>query len=387
MAIPKATSAPAHEVPEGWRQRAETVLSALVAADVETPALVVDEAAMRENARTMAARAAAAGLALRPHAKTHKSRTLALMQRELGALGVCVTKLSEAEALAPAGVPLLLTAPVVARSKLARLAALAGACDLMAVVDTPEGAHDLAAACGAASTRMAVLVDLDTGLGRTGAASPDAACAVAAAIASTDTLEFAGVQAYAGHLQHIGALADRRAASADVDRRLEAHLAALRAAGHTVRIVTGGGTGTASLDMARGLFNELQVGSYLFGDVEYEAVEQDEIALVPALYVATQVVSANQADWVTLDAGSKCLSLDGPLPRVAAGAPPGAAWSLFGDEFGRLTVAGGRPALGERVLLVMGHCDPTINAFDAYTVVAGDGAIRTVPIEARGASV
>lgn len=361
-------------------------------AGVETPALVLDARVMAANIARVAAMARAAGVGLRPHAKTHKSARIAQAQRAAGAVGICCAKLGEAEVLAAAGVgPLLLTAPVRDGAKIARLCALAArAPGLMAVVDAPGGAAALGAAAVAAETRIDVLVDLDVGLGRTGAVGVDGALAVARAVADTPGLRLCGVQGYEGSLQHIEDWVTREVACRAVSGRIAAVVAALHAAGLTVDVVTGGGTGSFPIDLGLGVFTDIQVGSYVFSDAEYDAVALSPDGPRPignALFVLTQVVSANHPGFATLDAGSKSFTLDGPMPRVVAGAPAGTAWAPFGDEFGRLvlTDAAATVPVGTRVLCVVPHCDPTVALHDRYVVVTDDG-IETWPVDARGRS-
>ncbi|MFW5679721.1 MAG: alanine racemase, partial [Pseudomonadota bacterium] len=148
--------------------------------DIDTPALLLDRAALVDNIRTMAAFAESKGVGLRPHAKTHKSADIARLQIEAGALGVCVAKLGEAEALADAGIDrLTITAPLVGRHKLERLARLAERIDeLMIVVDDARMARAVAAAVAGRRKPLACLVDLDPGLGRTGRADEGEAVAL-----------------------------------------------------------------------------------------------------------------------------------------------------------------------------------------------------------------
>jgi len=163
----------------------------------------------------------------------------------------------------------------------------------------------------------------------------------------------------------------------------------LRAAGIEIPIVTGGGTGTFDLDPEARVFTELQVGSYVFMDVDYLRAMADGRNAPPfetALFVATAVVSVNAKDYVTTDAGLKCFATDGPTPVPAAGVPPGSRYEFFGDEHGRLIVPPGapRPPLGARIECVSPHCDPTVNLHDRFHVVRGDTLVDIWPVDARG---
>jgi D-serine deaminase-like pyridoxal phosphate-dependent protein len=199
------------------------------------------------------------------------------------------------------------------------------------------------------------------------------------------------VQGYAGHVQHIAGYDDRRRASHESLATLAAVRDRLEAAGHRCPIVTGGGTGTHVVDTAAGVLTELQVGSYIVSDVEYDAVDltgNGSRRFRNALFVQATVVSAQHPGFATIDAGSKSLAMDGPAPVVAYGAPPGTAYECSGDEFGRLTLPKGSEPLppGSVVGLVVPHCDPTINCFDWYHCVRGDALVDFWPVDARGCS-
>lgn len=359
-----------------------------------TPALVLDLDVLEANIAAMAAWARAEGIALRPHAKTHKCATIGRLQMQAGALGLCCAKLAEAEALSAAGLDrFLLTSPVVGARKLERLMRLAADCsELMVVVDDSDNVRALGAAATAAERDLGVLIDVDIGQQRSGVTDAESALALAEAIAAEPWLTLSGVQGYAGQVQHIAAYEERRRQSHASLAQLAALRDRLTAAGHPCPIVTGGGTGTYAIDPAAGVLTELQVGSYIVSDVDYDAVDltgDGGRAFRNALFVYSRVISAQLAadgGFVTIDAGSKSLSMDGPAPAVAFGAPAGTTWSCVGDEFGRLTLpSGGKaPKVGDLVGLVVPHCDPTVNAFDWYHCVRGDALVDIWPIEARG---
>lgn len=351
--------------------------------DLPTPALIVDRAALTRNIAAMAAFAEAQGVALRPHAKTHKSGEIARRQIAAGAAGICCAKLGEAEALADDGVgDIHLTSPVVAPAAIARLAALNRRVALSAVVDHPDNARALGAGLDAP---LRVFIDVDPGSHRTGVTSAEAAVALARAIAATGVLTLAGVQFYCGSHQHIASLAERRAAIVERTDYLRSVLDALRAAGYAVPVVTGGGTGTFAIDAALGVFTELQVGSYIFLDREYLDCELAGPRFEPALFVDATVVSANTPGMVTIDAGLKAFATDAGVPVVLAGAPGGSGYVFTGDEHGALR-GDGLPGLGARVTLMPPHCDPTVNLYDRYQLVEGDTVVDSWPVTARGRS-
>lgn len=358
---------------------------------LNTPVLVLDRDGLDRNIAAMAAFARAHGLALRPHAKTHKSVEIARLQIDAGAVGVCCAKLGEAEALAGGGIEsILITSPVVSAPALERLAALhARMSDLSVVADHPDNVDALAAAMRSASKPLAVLVDIDPGIRRTGVASPEAAVALAKRIARNDALRFAGVQFYCGVQQHIAAYAERRAAIEERTAYLQTAIEALRSAGHAPQLITGGGTGTHRIDAELGVLTELQAGSYVFMDRQYAECDLAGAGAPPfetALFVDARVISANHASMATLDAGFKALSTDGGAPAVMEGAPAEAAFVFMGDEHGALIAPNHVFRLGERVTLQVPHCDPSVNLYDAYHVVRGDALIDIWPIAARGRS-
>ncbi|MGK6354877.1 DSD1 family PLP-dependent enzyme [Sphingomonas sp. DT-207] len=346
--------------------------------DLPTPALVLDTAALDRNIAAMAEWAGARGLALRPHAKTHKSAEIARRQIAAGAVGVCCAKLAEAEALAAEGIDdIHLTSPVVTSGRIARLKALAARIRLSVVADHPDNVRALA------GTEAAVFIDVDPGKHRTGVTSPDAAVALAEAIAAAD-LRLGGVQYYCGSEQHIATLAGRRAAIAEKTKFLRTVLSALAAAGHAVPIVTGGGTGSFAIDAELGVLTELQVGSYVFLDREYRDCELAGPAFEQALFVDASVISVNTPGMVTVDAGLKAFATDAGVPVVHAGAP-GARYTFMGDEQGAL-IGDALPGLAARVTLVPPHCDPTVNLYDCYAIVEGATIVDMWPVTARGRS-
>lgn len=230
-------------------------------AGLPTPALVIDRPAFERNVLAMAAWARARGVALRPHARTHKSAEIAQRQLAAGAVGVCCAKLGEAEALAAEGVAdILITSPVVSLGAVARLAALARRIRLAVVVDHPDNLARIAAAGMAPD----VLIDIDPGTHRTGVTSADAAVALARAIAAAaPRLRYRGAQFFCGQLQHVPDAAGRRAQLAERAGYLHAVLDALATAGLSAATVTGGGTGSFAIDAELSLLNELQPGSYI----------------------------------------------------------------------------------------------------------------------------
>jgi len=361
-------------------------------AKLATPALVVDIDALERNIAKMAVFARARGVKLRPHAKTHKSSEIARRQIEGGALGVCVAKLGEAEALADAGIEsLLITSPVVTEGGIARLTALNARVDeLIAVTDNAEVAKRLAEAAAQAGKPLKILVDIDPGLGRTGI-QPDRAPPLVEQVAKARGLEYLGLQCYAGQVQHMESPNERRDASLSVMKELAGLRDLLSSRGFRPTIVSGGGTGTFDIDPDAKTLTELQVGSYVFMDKQYNEVWEKPGARPPfevSLYVQTTVISANRDGLATTDAGFKAFATDAGPPVIASGAPDGATYFFFGDEQGGIfyNAAGGKLVPGDVIACVVPHCDPTVNLYDRYHAVRGDTLEAIWPIEARGRS-
>ncbi len=330
----------------------------------------------------MASSFASGRVGLRPHAKTHKSATLAKMQLARGAVGICCAKLGEAEALAAEGVaPILITTEIVGPAKVARLIALARLHDVTIVVDAPEPAAAIAQAAAAAGLRLPVLIDVDVGQRRTGVAPGEPAVALGRFVASLGGLELHGLQGYEGHLQHVVEPAARRAANAAAMRLLCATAQAFREAGLSIAVVTTGGTGTGVFAAEFDAITDVQPGSYVVMDAQYGAVEG--VAFENALTVAATVISVRGSSAI-VDAGHKCLSSDAGLPRTLE---LDAEFTLVGDEHGKLTFPGPRPVeIGDVVQLVPGHCDTTINLFDRYVVHRSGAVTGEWPVLARGRS-
>jgi D-serine deaminase-like pyridoxal phosphate-dependent protein len=359
---------------------------------LQTPALVVDLDILERNIAAMAAHAKRHGIALRPHAKTHKSAEIARLQIAAGALGVCCAKLGEAEALADAGIEsLLITSPVVTEAGIARLTALNTRLrDLMAVCDDPEIAARLDAAAAVSGKTLKIVVDIDPGMGRTGI-RPDRAGALVEAVAAASHLHYAGLQCYAGQVQHMESPNERRDASLSALKELAGLRDALTARGLAPGLISGGGTGTFDIDPDARTLTELQVGSYVFMDRQYNDVwakPGDRPPFETSLFVQTTVISANRSGLVTTDAGLKSFATDDGVPVIARGAPPGAQYFFFGDEQGGVIYSEDIQKLrhGDAIACVVPHCDPTVNLYDHYHAVRGDVLEAIWPVNGRGRS-
>jgi D-serine deaminase-like pyridoxal phosphate-dependent protein len=376
--------------------------------DIDTPALVIDIDAMKRNIGRLAEFAKKHSIRWRPHAKMHKSAALARMQIKAGAVGVCVQKTAEAEAMVAGAVyNVYISNEVIAPAKLARVAALtqrvaAHGGQIAIAVDSLEGVSRLAQAMteartnhredsGTANTTKAatvidVFVEIDVGQGRCGVAPGPAAVTLALEIRKHPALRFAGLQAYHGGAQHVRSALDRQAAIAQVVAAVLLTRQLIAEQGMTVSLVTGAGTGTFALETASGVYGELQAGSFLFMDRDYAANERDPAQPVfeHALFVKSQVVSVC-ASHAVVDAGHKSHAIDSGLPAVHGLALD---YANGGDEHGILRGAQ-LPALGDTVWLIPGHCDPTVNLHDFMVGVRGGlqhGTVeQIIRVDSRGA--
>jgi D-serine deaminase-like pyridoxal phosphate-dependent protein len=353
--------------------------------EIDTPALVLDLDAFEANLDLMASLAAKAGVKVRPHAKTHKSPVIAHLQIARGAVGQCVQKVAEAEVLVWGGVKdILVSNEVVSPKKLGRLAALARVAEITICVDAEEGVRLLEAAAENAGVRLGALVEIDVGSRRCGVAPGPDAVALARQIAASPHLRFAGLQAYHGSAQHLRALDERQASTAAAVGATAGLVEDLKRIGLGCEIVGGAGTGTFPFEAASGVYNELQVGSYVFMDADY-ARNGSPPPFRQALFVLSSVMSAPRAGTAVVDAGHKAVAVDSGLPMVVG--RPGVAYVGASDEHGKLTLAPDAAPLrlGERVWLAPGHCDPTVDRHDWYVVVRGGRVACLWPVAARGA--
>ena len=350
--------------------------------ELDTPALLLDVDAVERNIKKMAANCRQWGVALRPHAKTHKSPEVSRLQLEAGALGICCAKLGEAEVQADGGIDrILITTEIVGAAKVRRLLALAQRTHLMTVVDDVAAAEQLSGAATAAGITLDTLVDVNIGMGRTGIRAGEAACDLAKSVDRLPGLHFVGLQGYEGNLQFLNPAAERgRQVAAAMDSLLDTAMR-IRKAGIEVELLSTGGTGTSRFVGETDGVTEIQAGSYVVMDSRYANVEG--IDFENGLTVLTTVLSrAARDDAVIVDAGLKTLSTDhGPASPKGL---PGATYEAAGDEHGRVMVAGTRPDLGSKLELIPSHCDTTINLHDYYHVVRDEEVVAVWPIAARG---
>lgn len=357
---------------------------------IVTPALLLDLDLFEANIAKMAAHARSSGVALRPHAKTHKCPEVARRQLQAGALGICTATIREAEAMAAAGLTgLLITSEIVGRPKIERLTALVGRRpETMVVVDDTANAQDLNDAAKAAKQKFNVMIDVDPGLRRTGIAPGDAAVALAETVARLPHLRLRGIHAYSGSSAHVKGWDARRTHSVRVMTPAVETFVRLKKKGMPVEILSGGSTGTYNIDPALEGVTELQVGSYVFMDIEYRDIGGKSGAIyddfAPSLTVLSTVISKNHTDRATIDAGIKAFASDRKFGPEIKGAT-GVTYGFGGDEHGILSLA--RPnreiRLGDRLEFYLPHCDPNVNLYDRIYACRGERVEAVWPVLGR----
>ncbi|MGQ0751663.1 MAG: DSD1 family PLP-dependent enzyme [Betaproteobacteria bacterium] len=356
--------------------------------ELDTPSLILDLDAFESNLQRLKESLAGRKVAVRPHAKSHKCPQIALRQMALGAVGVCCQKVSEAEAMVQGGVgDVLIANEVVGPAKLRRAAALAKQARIAVCADDAGNVAALDAAAREFDVRLDVLVEVNVGANRCGVEAGEPAFALARKIADCANLRFAGLQAYQGAAQHLRKVEERRAAIDAAVAKIRATTELLSQAGMPCEKVTGAGTGTYLFEAASGIYQEIQPGSYIFMDVDYaknEWTESGTPRFEHSLFVWSTVMSRSSAARAIVDAGLKASSVDSGMPRVATN--DGVEYIKASDEHGVLQLNGARGyAVGDKLKLIPGHCDPTVNLYDNYVCVRNGRVEAVWPITARGA--
>ena len=344
--------------------------------DVDTPALILDLDAFEQNQKTLFA-LVRNRVRVRPHAKTHKCPDVAKRQIALGAVGMCCQKVSEAQAMVEGGITdVLVSNEIVGAKKLERLAALSRRARIGVCVDNAQNVAELRG-------DLDVYIEIDVGMRRCGVPPGEPAVALAKEISKHGHLRFAGLQAYHGRAQHIRSMEERHGVIETAAQHVFHTKRLLEKAGIPCPIVTGAGSGTFMLEVGAGAWDEIQPGSYAFMDADY--ARNEWAAPLPrfehALFVLTTVMS-RPAGMAIVDAGLKASSVDSGMPGVWE--LPGVSYTKASDEHGWLE-GKALPALGDKVLLVPGHCDPTINLYDWYVCMRRGLVEDLWPITARGA--
>jgi 3-hydroxy-D-aspartate aldolase len=361
--------------------------------ELDTPALCVDLDKMEKNIATMQAALKRYGLPSRPHAKTHKCAAIAQYQLAAGSIGICCAKLSEAEAMVASGVDrILMTTSNPSKNKIRRAMALRKSHpDFIQAVDEEQNARDLAEAAKAAGVVADVVIDVAVGT-RSGIPAGEGALALAQLIDKLPGLKLRGMLSYDGGVQHTKGFAARRERALKTIEPNAVTFEAMKKSGLNTEIFSGGGTGTYNIMHAVPGFTDVQVGSYLFMDMQYMAIGSengDEVFsdFAPSLTVLTTVMNNRFPGRLTTDAGSKALTLNTPAPAVIG--EPAMEYTAGSDEFGSIRFAAPpskQYKIGDLLELIVPHCDPVVNEYDQIYGIRKDKVEVVWPITARGRS-
>lgn len=354
---------------------------------LDTPCLILQEDLLIKNLTLFQELANLNNKKLRPHVKAHKSIELAKIQIEKGAVGICCSKLSEAEVMVEGGInDVLITSPIVGAVKLERLGKLSQKADISIVIDSKPQIKILSDLANKYQTQLNIFIEIDIGQGRCGVQPGMGAFEIAQEIIKYPNLNFAGVQAYHGKLQGIKSFRERANEVEVAMQRLSASLDYFKDSQISVKTVTGGGTGSFLIDLTLPFLTELQPGSYVTMDCNYSQNEWDETGklepISQPLSVLSTVISKPLPNKVILDAGWKSISNDAGTPKPKYGSD---SFDFAGDEHGVITSSKEYIDLeiGDRVELVPSHCDTTINLYDHFYLINAND-YRKLAIDARG---
>ena len=354
---------------------------------VPTPALVIDLPTVERNLSRMAAYTKEHGLELRPHTKTHKLLRFAKRQLELGANGLTVAKVGEAEVMAETGADMLLAYPALDAARTSRVAELAKSHTIIVACDSQLAVDALAAAARSAGSTIGILVDIDCGFHRTGLQTPQLALALAQHVDKTDGVRLDGLFTYPGHV--LDSAADQATTLQAVQDILQATIDLWREQGLEAKIVSSGSTPTSYQSHHVPAYTEIRPGTYIFNDRNYLAGGWRELDDCAARFICT-VISDAVPDKCVLDSGSKTLTSDGCI----GGAPghgllpdyPDAVICRLSEEHGEvdLSKCDDRPKLGDRVEVIMNHICPCVNLQSTVWLKDADGSLEPAAVDARG---
>ena len=345
---------------------------------IPTPALMVEEEIFLSNANEMKKLLAGGTLRLRPHYKSHKCAAIARRQIAEGAVGMTCAKLDEALDLADSGVEdILIANQIVDKAKIARLAYLANACHLTVCVDNEENAADLQKAAALAGSTIHCFIEYEIGMERCGVAKKENVAKLAKYIEGCENLTFAGIQAYAGHISHMVTMEERQTETAKNTEKIRELLAYLKAEGIEVKTLSGGSTGTAAIKVKDGLYTELQAGSYLFMDATYGDLK---LPFRNSLFVLSTVVSVSE-NLAVVDAGVKSCGVDQGMPKCVGFE---VSHIVASEEHFQLHNPSKELKVGDKVLLIPGHCCSTVNLHDRVYMVRDGKVTDRIAVTARG---
>ena len=355
--------------------------------EIDTPALVIDLDVLEKNIKKMSRTCERYNVKLRPHAKTHKSVDIAQLQINYGATGICCQKISEAEVFAAAGITdIFVTNELVGTKKLSRLITLAEQIEIAVCVDNRQNIKALSEYARLSGVDLKVMLEVDVGGGRCGVQPDQRAIDMTQEIINSPHLNFRGLQVYHGKAQHIHSFSKRQKAITKSLTTVEKLLQLFASSGIDCPVISGAGTGSYPFEAASGLYNELQCGSYVFMDRDYGSVMDESAPLLNtyanSLFVLTTVMSKPSDSVAVCDAGLKAHSIDSGMPSVHG--KNSIEYRQPSDEHGLLIDSQGTLNLGDKLLLVPGHCDPTVNLHDWYVGVRENRVAELWPVSARG---
>lgn len=358
--------------------------------EIETPALVVDLDIAENNLAAMQQRADRRNFALWPHTKTHKSSVWARRQQDLGAQGLTVAKLGEAEVLRAAGLTRLLIAyPLIGVAKARRLAdLLTHGVEARVALDSPNAVDCVAQAAQAAQTNVDVLVEVDTGFHRVGRSSPRAVVGLARYVSERSNIRFAGIFSFAGHIGAALDEAGRQKILQDEAAILAESRDLLEQAGLAPAVISVGGTHHAARMEEIPLATEIRPGTYVYNDRATLLADSCTEGQCAATVLVT-VVSKSEG-WAVVDGGSKAFSSDAHRAGGHGLVKAHPEWSLdrLSEEHGVLTwsddVDG--PDIGERLQIIPNHICTVVNLFDRVYGVRAGNVERLLKVEGRGLS-
>jgi D-serine deaminase-like pyridoxal phosphate-dependent protein len=359
----------------------------LLAADLETPALVIDLEIMERNLRRAAEYTSAHNLRFRPHTKTHKIPALARRQLDLGAVGLTVAKVGEAEVMLGAHPPdLLLEYPTIGPRKLRRLAEVARSADVTVAVDSEMAARQLSGAAVETGVRFSILAEVDVGLGRVGVSPGGELLRFVGSIVDLPNLDFEGVAFFPGQIRKLDNEGER--AWQSLAALLQSILSDLGRAGHQVRVVSGGNTTTLFHSHRLPGMNEIRSGTYIFNDRNSVYSEACGIEDCAASLLVT-VVSTARPGQIIVDGGSKTFSSDPYIGGSGFGyvvEAPDALFHKMSEEHGWIDVSevGHRFRVGDQVHIVPNHVCPTVNEHDVAFGMAAGRVEQVWSVEGRG---
>lgn len=347
---------------------------------ISTPALIVEEEIFRANAEKMKKLLCGKSLKLRPHYKSHKCAEIAHEQIENGAIGMTCAKLDEAIDLCDSGIEdILIANQIVDKKKVARLAALALDCRLTVCVDNESNIRDIESAAALLGSTVHCLIEYEIGMERCGVATKEEVARLARVIGECKHLVFDGIQAYAGHISHEVSGEERISLTRANAVKIKELISYLESQGIAVKTLSGGSTGTSLIKADMGLYTELQAGSYLFMDSTYKELG---LPFENSLFILATVVSVNDSITV-VDAGVKSCGVDQGMPECVGFT---VSHIVASEEHLQLHNPSKKFKIGDKVMLIPGHCCSTVNLHDKIYFVA-DGKVKSrVAVSARGCS-